>query len=576
MAEEEHRDVPATSASTPNSTTGDQGGLKASKDRNCPFCGQAFTSSSLGRHLDLYIKPKNPKPPDGVHDVDEIRKRRGGITRRQPRTSLKVSTDDDDGSRRNSSTWSNPSSTKHKKGDSKTEHSTLNSPISAKETNRGVFMNAPGWEATGVINDLPARSSSRNQTSTPTGQAQRLQEMRRDNAGNRIERPDYATSEVWKLQESAEIGRAAEMALREVLGSLEAARKKIDPPKLYEDFDFCTLSFPGLCLAILPPPPGLFSTTPFAAAHTWSLSPPGEKQFDALSRYFRERVTLRRREGSNAPPDSVIFTHHVHMENAYEHWTMMPDSEKQASWNLEVSRAFIREKEKREQLRSDLDTAEQRIRQLEAEFDRLSRCQLPREYIMHPPKTVPVSTAVMREMKTSELRSGAYEVDFDAEALINKWKSTVKAATRPHRPPPTETHQYVEPRRNPLKGDMMLNGTVFGVNGPMPRDTDTNETRHEHNEITYETPRVPGMVTSAEEETNGEADVDAEGEVKRAYPMQEYDGNSALIRLRNANQGANESSVNGLLNANGKRGLGPGVVGGRSAGPKVYRETPQV
>ena len=31
---------------------------KAPKDRNCPFCNQAFTSSSLGRHLDLYIKPK--------------------------------------------------------------------------------------------------------------------------------------------------------------------------------------------------------------------------------------------------------------------------------------------------------------------------------------------------------------------------------------------------------------------------------------------------------------------------------------------------------------------------------------
>ena len=577
MAEDDNRDVPITSASTPNSTAGDAGGLKAAKDRSCPFCGQAFTSSSLGRHLDLYIKPKNPKPADGVHDVDEIKKLRGGITRRQPRTSLKVSTDDDEGSRRNSSGWSNPSTGKHKKGDSKvTDQSQVNSPESAKESKGGVFMNAPGWEATGVINDLPARSSSRNQTSTPTGQAQRLQEMRRDNAGNRIERPDYATSEVWKLQESAEVGRAAEMALREVLSSLEAARKKINPPNLFEDFDFCTLSFPGLCLAVLPPPPGLFSTTPFAAAHTWSLSPPGEKQFDAISRYFRERVNLRRRDAHNAIPDSVAFTHHVHLENAYEHWTTMSDSDKLASWNLEVSRAFIREKEKREQLRSDLDTAEQRVRHLEAEFDRLSRCQLPREYILHPPKTVPVSSAVMREMKTSELKSGAYEVEFDAEALIGKWKSTVKAATRPHRPPPTETHQYVETRRNPLKGDMMMNGTVFGVNGPMSRDTDTNETRHEYNEVTYETPKIPGTIISAEDDTNGEADADADGEVERPYPMQDYGSNGALMRLRSANQNANDSPINGLLNANGKRSLGAGVVGGRGTGPKVYRETPQL
>ncbi|KAJ2989622.1 hypothetical protein NUW58_g3381 [Xylaria curta] len=60
----------------------------AAKDRQCPYCGQAFTSSSLGRHLDLYIKEKNPKPPDGIHDVDAIRKMRESITRRQPRGSL--------------------------------------------------------------------------------------------------------------------------------------------------------------------------------------------------------------------------------------------------------------------------------------------------------------------------------------------------------------------------------------------------------------------------------------------------------------------------------------------------------
>jgi hypothetical protein len=62
--------------------------LKAPKDKNCPFCGQAFTSSSLGRHLDLYIRPKNPKAADGIHLVDEIRKLRGGITRRQAKGSI--------------------------------------------------------------------------------------------------------------------------------------------------------------------------------------------------------------------------------------------------------------------------------------------------------------------------------------------------------------------------------------------------------------------------------------------------------------------------------------------------------
>lgn len=56
--------------------------LSAPKDRSCPFCGNAFTSSSLGRHLDSYVRNKNPKAPDGIHDVQEIRKIRSGITRR--------------------------------------------------------------------------------------------------------------------------------------------------------------------------------------------------------------------------------------------------------------------------------------------------------------------------------------------------------------------------------------------------------------------------------------------------------------------------------------------------------------
>ncbi|KAG9577909.1 hypothetical protein KCV04_g23778, partial [Aureobasidium melanogenum] len=90
---------PQGSASHDHSVNGSQNGLdstmdsstKAPKDRNCPFCNQAFTSSSLGRHLDLYIKPKNPKPADGIHDVEKIKVMRGGITRRQPRNSLRAS-----------------------------------------------------------------------------------------------------------------------------------------------------------------------------------------------------------------------------------------------------------------------------------------------------------------------------------------------------------------------------------------------------------------------------------------------------------------------------------------------------
>lgn len=61
---------------------------KAVKDRSCIFCGKEFTSSSLGRHYDTFIKERNPKAPDGIHNIERIKEMRQGITRRQHRNSM--------------------------------------------------------------------------------------------------------------------------------------------------------------------------------------------------------------------------------------------------------------------------------------------------------------------------------------------------------------------------------------------------------------------------------------------------------------------------------------------------------
>ncbi|KAK4549208.1 hypothetical protein LTR36_007666 [Oleoguttula mirabilis] len=34
----------------------------------CPHCKEGIREASLGKHLDRFIRPKDPKPPDGVHD----------------------------------------------------------------------------------------------------------------------------------------------------------------------------------------------------------------------------------------------------------------------------------------------------------------------------------------------------------------------------------------------------------------------------------------------------------------------------------------------------------------------------
>jgi hypothetical protein len=211
---------------TPGSTadTSVNGGkVGAPKDKACPFCQQAFTSSSLGRHLDLYIKEKNPKPADGIHDVDEIRKLRGGITRRQPRNST---------SRREDSTPAGtPSAQERRSPPPEQEMGGKRSPNLRRES--GVMdmfnhngkaqfsMNQPTWEATGVINNIPM---TRNGGSVQSwdGEDRRPEGRNRSVSKQMLAKTTFEQKQ--KMIEALDNAKAAELALRELLGSLRAAK----------------------------------------------------------------------------------------------------------------------------------------------------------------------------------------------------------------------------------------------------------------------------------------------------------------------------------------------------------------
>jgi hypothetical protein len=175
----------------------------AAKDKECPYCHQHFTSSSLGRHLDQYIFKKRP---DGIHNVEEIRRQRGGITRRTPRQGL---------------------SAKHDRAGSqptRTSSSEARSPPAANidllngkvEGGLGTRLNAFTWHSTGVINDLDTHklTSQTPRALTPTGTKRSwgTYETGQRNA------PDS------RVEGDKDTIRALELALREVLDSLQAAR----------------------------------------------------------------------------------------------------------------------------------------------------------------------------------------------------------------------------------------------------------------------------------------------------------------------------------------------------------------
>lgn len=196
--------MPEPLVATPGSTVDSGGPAKppATKDKTCPFCNAPFTSSSLGRHLDLYIKDKNPKPPDDVHNVDEIRRLRGNVTRRQARTSS---------GKREGST---PSSAKPTPMREQRSPSASVPYTNAGHANGGpvkVSLNQANWQATGVINDLPPPTRE-----SPSSYHNRKDMMRRISVKANMSRKQ-------DTQEERDQARAAELALQEVLGSVKAA-----------------------------------------------------------------------------------------------------------------------------------------------------------------------------------------------------------------------------------------------------------------------------------------------------------------------------------------------------------------
>ena len=186
------------SAATPGSSTSKS---PAVKDKACPYCKQQFTSSSLGRHLDLYIKDKNAKAPDAIHNVEEIRRLRGNVTRRQARTSS---------GRREGSTPSSSKQTPFRDQRSPSMQGGYTTAGHASDERIRTYLNKATWHQTGVINDLPS-------TTDGALYAKKSAPSKRISTREEITHKQNVTEERDRAQ-------AAELALQEVLESVKAAK----------------------------------------------------------------------------------------------------------------------------------------------------------------------------------------------------------------------------------------------------------------------------------------------------------------------------------------------------------------
>ncbi|KAJ2898016.1 hypothetical protein MKZ38_004234 [Zalerion maritima] len=391
----------------------------AIKDRPCKFCGTPYTSSSLGRHYDQWIKPKNPKAPDGIHDVEEIRKLRGNITRRQPRNSL--------GRRRTSASINSPIGTPMPAN--ATPDAENASEIATGRTRLpGYDPFQVGWQSTGVMN-LPPSNDGDSEPSLNAAHTSQLNQTPSAAPGHGgLGRRNFSKMDAMKVQydmrqklkDATDRSRAAELALREILLSLKSARLPIDMGKSPFDFEPLSLDFPALCTHCLDVPPTLFSSNPHPTSTSWSVQPPDQKQFDGLKAYFNEEFRKWKVACQAATAvHSHDLAHHAnsmprahaqdpkeiaekgqraaaelekkvneHLYSAWSVWNNLPIQRQAEIWNLEMCRAFGRERQKTEAHKDIDNRLRQELAKKAEEVENLTNLQQPREFKIQSPSSL--------------------------------------------------------------------------------------------------------------------------------------------------------------------------------------------
>ncbi|KFY91799.1 hypothetical protein V500_04465 [Pseudogymnoascus sp. VKM F-4518 (FW-2643)] len=463
----------------------------APKDRSCPFCQQPFTSSSLGRHLDLYIKEKNPKPSDGVHDVDEIRKMRGAITRRQPRNST---------SRRDSTPAGTPGANRGgTSGSPHTNGTPMQSPSMVTRQpmvdHKGkvkTTLNAATWHSTGVINNIPL-VNQRNDLNSSEGSSDR--EGKRFPNRHMLAKSTFDQKQ--KMVEALDNARAAELALREILGSIRAAVATVQPHQSPFDFDPLALDFPTLCLTCLPPPPTINQLTPLSSVSTsWTITPPVEPQYDSLTTFFRDafhhaRVTRAMNNAKPPHPDDVLYAHHAipsmqaslnasaqefedkvntHLHASFSFWMSLPPPNRAELWKLELARAVGQKDQQITSLNEKLEASAQENQHLRQQVEYLSRCQQPREFQMRPPSTMPIGKRTAVELAEMGLRGGSVgwrlsdpdeNLQTRIDSAVGRWREVVRSSRG----------GAMQGQRS-LSGGQLQNGQPNGAGDDMDVDAD--------------------------------------------------------------------------------------------------------
>ncbi|KAI9812232.1 MAG: hypothetical protein M1832_000464, partial [Thelocarpon impressellum] len=112
-----------------------------------------------------------------------------------------------------------------------------------------------------------------------------------------------------------------------------------------------------------------------------------------------------------------------HVREAFSHWERLGEQDRKEAWRLEVLRAYAHEREQRTEAEAQLELAQQEIENLRIQLEKLNNYQQPRDFLLNPPATIPLSNETMKQLNGGASQDAA---DWDHARLVSKWMAVVR------------------------------------------------------------------------------------------------------------------------------------------------------
>ena len=146
-----------------------------------------------------------------------------------------------------------------------------------------------------------------------------------------------------------------------------------------------------------------------------------------------------------------------YLNNSFQAWNELSARQKQESWHVESLNAFAREKDDHKETQAMLERVDQENQNLRAQIEHLSRNQQPREFLSHPPMTLPLSRDIAKLACRPNANNTLDPTVWDYERLVSKHLNNIRSDRGAQKALPSATSTGNHIRSNGISSSRDLN-----------------------------------------------------------------------------------------------------------------------